>query len=78
MPPAPQVRADPKKLPTARLGEKWLCQWEQLGLPCPTEADHFVRNGHQTCAYCLVIGHTLRRCPQAKRDGLDLALLDGS
>ena len=65
-----QVRAEPKKLPTAKICERFVCQWEQLGLPCPADPDHFVRNSHQVCAFCWVIGHTLVRCPIAKKEGL--------
>ena len=69
-----KVMADPKKLPTTKAGERWMCQWEQLGLPCgQLGADHFERNAHKVCAYCLVIGHPLVRCEMAKKDGLDLA-----
>ena len=67
-----KVLGDPKKLPTVKAGERWICQWEQLGLPCPLEADHFERNAHKVCCYCLVIGHPLARCPMASKDGLDL------
>jgi hypothetical protein len=62
------VRADPKKLPTAKLGERWICQWEQLRLPCPLAADHFERNAHKVCAFCFVIGHPLVRCPLAAKE----------
>ena len=63
-----KVHADPKKLPTAKLGERWLCQWEQLALPCPLAPDHFERNAHKVCAWCFVIGHPLARCPLAAKD----------
>ena len=73
-----KVLADPKKLPTVKPpgGDRWICQWEQLGLPCAgLGADHWERNSHKVCAYCLVIGHTLVRCPMAEKDGVDLAAL---
>ena len=69
-----KVLADPKKLPTVKAGERWICQWEQLGLPCaPLGSEHFERNAHKVCAYCLVIGHPLVRCELATKDGVDVA-----
>ena len=72
-----KVLADPKKLPTVKVGERWLCQWENLGVPCgQLGSEHFEKNAHKVCAYCLVIGHTLVRCPMALRDGVDIAGLN--
>ena len=73
-----KVVADPKKLPTVRAGDRWICQWEQLGQGCPLEAGHFERNAHKICCYCLVIGHALVRCPSAVKHGLNLAALSAS
>ena len=74
-----KVLADPKKLPTVKPpgGSRWICQWEQLGLPCVgLGADHWERNSHKVCAFCLVIGHTLLACPMAARGGnIDLEAL---
>ena len=50
-----KVLEDPKKLPTVKAGERWICQWEQLSLACPLEAGHFERNAHKVCCYCIVI-----------------------
>ena len=72
-----KVIADPKKLPTAKVGERWLCQWENVGLPCGQLGnEHFERNAHKVCAYCLVIGHTLVQCPMALKDSVDIAGLN--
>ena len=61
------------------MGERWLCQWENLGLPCGQLGnEHFERNAHKVCAYCLVIGHTLVQCPMALKDGVDLAGLNAA
>ena len=65
--------AEPKKLPTPKVCDRWICQWEQLGVACPTDKDHYIRNSHQVCAYCWVIGHVLKKCPVARKDGLALA-----
>lgn len=70
-----KVLADPKKLPTIKAGDRWICQWEQLGLACPLETGHFERNSHKVCSYCLVIGHVLVRCPMASKDGVDVSTL---
>ena len=67
--------ADPKKLPTAKLGDKWICQWEQLGVPCPSEPDHFGRNAHKVCCFCYAVGHPLARCPVAAKEGVPVAAL---
>ena len=70
-----KVLADPKKLPTVKAPgtERWLCQWEQLGMACGhLGAEHFERNAHKICAYCLVIGHPLVRCELAAKEGVDL------
>lgn len=71
-----KVLADPKKLPTVNVGNRWICQWEQLGLPCPLDAaDHFERNAHKICCYCLVIGHSLVSCTVAANNGVALDVL---
>ena len=70
-----KVLADPKKLPTAKLGDKWICQWEQLGVPCPSEPDHFGRNAHKVCCFCYAVGHPLARCPVAAKEGVPVAAL---
>ena len=69
-----KVVADPKKLPTVKVGERWICQWEQLSMPCAhLGSEHYERNAHKVCGYCLVIGHSLLRCEMATKDGVDLA-----
>ena len=68
-----KVRADPHKLPTTRISEahRYFCQYEQLGLPCPTQsAEHWERNCHRVCAYCFCIGHPLWRCEMAAGHGV--------
>jgi hypothetical protein len=66
------VLAEPKKLPTCKVKERFVCQWEQLGVPCPTDTDHYTRNSHRVCSYCWVLGHVLHQCEYAKKDGLTL------